>query len=141
MLGAGAAPGTPTVRRIIDGDTVQLRDGRLIRYIGIDTPESRRRVNGHWIEDPQPFAHEATAANARWVAGRAVRLEYDVQRFDRHGRTLACVYVGEVMVNEALVREGYAQLQTIPPNVRYAARFGAAAEEARRAGRGLWSRR
>lgn len=113
----------------------------MVRYIGIDAPESRRRVGGQWVEAPEPYAHEATEANRRFVDGQGVRLEYDVQRFDRYGRTLAYVFVGEVMVNEALVRDGYAQPLTIPPNVRYAARFQAAAAEARRAGRGLWGSR
>ena len=66
-----------------------------------------------------------------------------MQRLDRYGRTLAYVYVpaegAELMVNAELARLGYAQLLTIPPNVRYADRFRALAEEARRARRGLWA--
>lgn len=140
LLGAGGSPGRrdTTVRRVIDGDTIQLSDGRLVRYIGIDTPESRRLEGGEWIEDPEPFAAEATDANRAMVAGQAVRLEYDVERLDRHGRTLAYVYAGDRMVNEALVEAGFATVMTIPPNVRYAERFRAAAAEARRQGRGLW---
>ena len=147
LLGAGGLPAGKQarqsardvpVRRVIDGDTIELTDGRLIRYIGIDTPESRRREDGRWIEDPEPFAVAATEANQALVAGRAVRLEYYVQRLDRYGRTLAYVYVGEQMVNEALVAQGYATVMTIPPNVRYAARFKDAARNARREGLGLW---
>lgn len=129
------------MRRVIDGDTVELADGRLVRYIGIDTPESRRVKDGRWIEDPEPFAAEATEANQRLVQGRRVRLEYDLERLDRHGRTLAYVFVGEVFVNDALVRGGFAQPLTIPPNVKHAAAFQAAAAEARREGRGLWQGR
>ncbi len=140
MLGAGGSPGRrdTTVRRVIDGDTIQLSDGRLVRYIGIDAPESRHREDGQWIEDPEPFAVAATEANQAMVAAHAVWLEYDVQRLDRYGRTLAYVYVGDRMVNEALVQDGFATVLTIPPNVRYAERFQAAAAEARRQGRGLW---
>lgn len=146
--GAGrpAFPDRATVRRVVDGDTVELNDGRLVRYIGMDTPEVRRRVGGQWVEDPEPFGLAATEANRRLVEGRTVRLEYDVQRADRYGRLLAYVYVtlpdgSEVMVNERLAAEGMAQPLTIPPNVKYAERFRAAAERARREGRGLWGSR
>lgn len=130
------------VERAIDGDTVELADGRLVRYIGIDTPEVRRRVGGRWVHDPEPFGKEASVVNRALVEGRRVRLEYDVQTHDRFGRLLAYVYVsdedGERMVNAELVREGFAQLLTIPPNVRYAGQFRALAAQARRDGRGFW---
>jgi micrococcal nuclease len=128
---------------VIDGDTIELSDGRLVRYLGMDTPEVRHRIGGRWVDDPEPFGRAATDANRTLVAGRQVRLEYDVQRTDRFGRLLAYVYVtlpdgAEVMVNERLVAEGMAQPLTIPPNVKYAERFRARAAEARREKRGLW---
>lgn len=127
------------MRRVIDGDTIELTDGRLVRYIGMDTPEVRRRIGGRWVKDPEPFGEAATEMNRQLVEGRTVRLEYDVQTHDRFGRLLAYVYVGDLMVNEELVRQGYAQPLTIPPNVRYVQRFREAAEAARHDGRGLWS--
>lgn len=147
---AAALPETATVRRVIDGDTIELMDGRFVRYLGIDAPEVRRRARpgdrewrglaaDPWVIDPEPFGEAATEANTRLVAGRTVRLEYDVQTHDRFGRLLAYVYLGEVMVNEELLREGFAAPLTIPPNVKYAERFRQLAEEARRAQRGLWS--
>ena len=142
ITGCGASfPRETSVRRVVDGDTVQLADGRLVRYIGIDTPEMRRRMNGRWIEDPQPMAHEATGANRRLVEGKRVRLEYDVQTHDRFGRLLAYVYVDGVMVNEELLHQGLAQLLTIPPDVKYVERFRAAAAQARAARRGMWAER
>ena len=81
---------------------------------------------------------EATQANRHLVEGKRVRLEYDVQTHDRYGRLLAYVYVGDRMINAALLEEGYATTLTIPPDVRYAERFRALAEDARRARRGLW---
>ena len=136
----------PTVERVIDGDTIRLADGRVVRYIGIDTPEVRRREGTRWVEDPEPFAKSASQANAALVRGRAVRLEFDVERRDRYGRLLAYVYIDgpdghEVMVNEELARLGAAQLLTIPPNVRYVERFRRAVSEARREERGLWGER
>jgi micrococcal nuclease len=131
---------------VIDGDTVELADGRRVRYIGVDTPETHRREGGRWVKAREPFGRAAMAANRQLVEGRRVRLEYDVQTHDRYGRVLAYVYVvrpdgSERMVNEELVREGLAQPLTIPPNVRYAERFVALAREAREANRGLWNRR
>jgi len=136
------------VRRAIDGDTIQLSDGRLVRYIGIDAPEVRRKIGERWVQDPEPFGRAATEANRQLVEGKTVRLEYDVQTHDRYGRLLAYVYVSsrqregeEIMVNAELVRLGMAQPLTIPPNVKYAEVFRQLAEEAREAGRGLWGSR
>ncbi len=145
-------PTQAVVRRVIDGDTVELADGRLVRYIGINTPEVRRRarpgdrewragVGETWVKDPQPYAEAAADANRRLVEGRTVRLAYDVQTHDRYGRLLAYVYVGDQMVNDALLDAGYAQVMTIPPNVKYVERFRAVAARARAAGRGLWTGR
>ena len=135
---AAALPKQAHVRRVIDGDTVELDDGRLVRYTGIDAPEVRRRAGDRWVVDPEPFGEAATEANKRLVGGRTVRLEYDVQTHDRFGRLLAYVYVGHTMINAELIRNGFAQPLTIPPNVKYAEQFRALAEEARRAQRGLW---
>jgi len=68
-----------------------------------------------------------------------VRLELDVQERDRYGRLLAYVWVGDTMVNAELVRRGYAQVMTIPPNVKYQQLLVKLQREAREAGRGLWS--
>lgn len=120
---ARRAPGQIRVARVVDGDTIELPNGELVRYIGIDTPEMRRRQGGEWVLAPEPGAKEATQANRRLVEGQWVRLESDVETHDRYGRRLAYVYVGETMVNEALVCGGWAKLLTIPPNVRHAARL------------------
>jgi micrococcal nuclease len=139
---AGPARGqqdTVRVVRVVDGDTVALASGGLLRYIGIDAPEERRRVAGRWVPDPEPFARAATEANRRLVAGREVRLRYDRERTDRYGRVLAYVYVGDVFVNEKLVLDGLARARAYPPNLRHQAARRRAEAEARAAGRGLWS--
>jgi micrococcal nuclease len=125
------------VARVVDGDTihVDLGDRReKVRYIGVDTPESVKPNT-----PVQCYAKAASAANARLVSGRRVRLELDVEDRDRYGRLLAYVYAGKVFVNAELVRRGFAVPLTIPPNVRHAGRFRALAREAREAGRGLWA--
>src|SRR5215203_1623581 len=123
---------TVRVVRVVDGDTIRvaLPSGEEpVRYIGIDTPESVKP--GAPVEC---FAKDAARENRRLVGGRQVRLVPDVERRDRFGRLLAYVYRAEDgrFVNAALLRDGFAQPLTIPPNVRHAARFRALAAEARR---------
>jgi micrococcal nuclease len=130
--------GEARVVRVVDGDTISVvLDGReeRVRYIGIDTPESVKPGT-----PVQCFAERASAANARLVAGRRVRLVADVEQRDRYGRLLAYVYRESdgAFVNAALVRDGFARTLTIPPNVAHAAEFAGLARGARRAGRGLW---
>jgi micrococcal nuclease len=113
---------------------VELQGRReRVRYLGIDTPETKHPTRG-----VEPYGPEAAEANRRLVQGRLVRLEFDVQPRDQYGRLLAYVYVGEVMVNAELVRQGYALLSTYPPNVTHEALFVRLQREAREAKRGLW---
>ncbi len=119
---------TATVAQVVDGDTIELADGRRVRYIGMNTPER-----------DQPYYQEATQANRQLVANKTIQLEFDTDTFDRYGRTLAYVWVGGVMANLEIVRNGFANTFTVPPNVRYDADFRAAEQQARAAGRGLWA--
>jgi micrococcal nuclease len=133
---ASAGPLEGVVVRVVDGDTiyVQLADRvEKIRYIGVNTPEVHHPIKGE-----EPGGREAAAMNRRLVGGRHVRLELDVRSRDRYGRLLAYVWLGDTMVNAELVRRGYAQVMTVPPNVRYQDLFVKLQREARDAGRGLW---
>ncbi len=107
-----------------------IEGGERVRYIGIDTPES--------TSEQECFGVEATRRNTELVLGKTVELETDVSQRDRYGRLLRYVWVGNAMVNEILVREGYAQVSTFPPDVKYVERFLAAQKEARDASLGLW---
>jgi len=127
------------VTRVYDGDTIEvIVSGRRekIRYIGIDTPELSD-TRGPVLE----LAREARDANRRLVGGRVVRLETDVQTRDTYGRLLAYVWLGDTLVNEVLVREGFAVARSFPPNLRYQERLRAAEEEARTAERNVWDGR
>jgi micrococcal nuclease len=126
------------VVRIVDGDTIHVRIGarvEKVRYIGVNTPEVHHPTKGE-----EPGGREAAEVNRTLVAGRHVRLELDVRERDRYGRVLAYVWVGDHMVNAELVRRGYAQVMTVPPNVRYQDLFIKLQRDAREAGRGLWRR-
>ena len=107
------------VIEVIDGDTVKLSNGRLMRYIGIDTPEVRIKTNKEFVYNPQPLSLEAKQFNRQLVEGKQVRVEFDVERFDRYGRILGYCFVGDIFVNQALIEEGYAVLYTRPPNIKY----------------------
>jgi micrococcal nuclease len=129
------------VTRVTDGDTIRvtIQDTEYrVRYIGIDTPESV--APGQSVE---PYAIAASEANERLVGGRDVILEQDVSETDRFGRLLRYVWLREngtwTMVNLALVEQGFAQVATYPPDVKYVDRFLAAEREAREEERGLWS--
>ena len=54
-----ALPHEALVRRVTDGDTIELSTGELVRYIGVDTPEVRRKQWNRWVADPEPFGKEA----------------------------------------------------------------------------------
>lgn len=126
------------VKNVIDGDTIELSDGSLVRYIGIDTPESWRKVDGKWVFDPERFAIDAAEFNAGLVKGKKVRLEYDVEKKDKYGRTLAHVFVDDLFVNGEMIKQGYARIYTFPPNVKYTDLLVSLQKEARENKRGFW---
>lgn len=121
------------VTRIIDGDTIVLENGKIVRYIGIDTPELNVKKG-----KPECYALKAKKKNEELVFGKKVRLEKDVSETDKYGRLLRYVYVDDVFVNEYLVKEGYATILTYPPDVAYADLFLIAQQEAKENNRGLW---
>lgn len=121
------------VKRVIDGDTIELANGERVRYIGIDTPEI------YPPRGPEYYSKEAKEANRTLVEGKRVRLEFDVENRDKYGRLLAYVFVDTIFVNAELLRLGYAKVYFVPPNVRYRALFIKLETEARSAGRGLWA--
>ena len=135
LSGFGSAPPKDTylVKRVIDGDTIKLSNGETVRYIGIDTPETK-----HPKKPVQYFGREAAAANKKLVGGKRVRLEFDAQKRDKYGRLLAYVYVDDIFVNAWLVENGFAQVMTIPPNVKHQELFLKLQREAREKKRGLW---
>jgi micrococcal nuclease len=121
------------VARVVDGDTVELNDGRKLRYIGINTPETKDPN-----KDVECYGAEASRRNKELVEGAEVELEKDVSETDRYGRLLRYVYVNGEMINDLLVREGYAQASAYPPDVKYQEQFENSEQEARENKKGLW---
>ncbi len=121
------------VERVVDGDTIELRRAGKVRFIGVDTPEVYGGV--------ECYGRKASAYTKKLLPeGERAEYRAGVDPRDRYDRLLAYVYApGGRMVNATLVREGYAQPLTIPPNVDFADLFVRLGREAREAGRGLWS--
>lgn len=133
--------GLPTesrVEEVIDGDTVKITGGHLVRYVGINAPETRRKEGDRWIYNPQPFAQEAKAFNKKLVEGKKVRLKYDVVKRDTFDRLLAYVYLGDRLVNGEMISRGYALTYIYPPNVKHADLLVKLQNDARKNHRGLW---
>jgi micrococcal nuclease len=120
---------------VIDGDTIVVDDQIIVRYIGINSPETK---------DPRKpvecFGDDAYHKNKDLVEGKMVRLEKDVSNSDKYGRWLRYVWLNEKMINEELVLQGFAQIATYPPDVRYHDRLLSAEGKARQDSLGLWSK-
>jgi micrococcal nuclease len=120
---------TCVVGRIADGDSFRCQDGLRVRLIGIDSPESAQA----------PYGAAARDALRRLLKpGITVRLETDVAATDHYGRVLAYVWLDSTLVNERMLRDGWAMLYTVPPNLKHVDRFRQTQNEARARGAGLW---
>jgi len=123
------------VARIIDGDTVILRDGRHVRFIGINTPEIGRKG-----KSSQPYAHAAKRELEKIInKERAIGLVFDQERYDKYKRLLAHVYLDKhTSISALLLRQGLATTLVIPPNIALLDCYRLAEREARVAGHGIW---
>jgi micrococcal nuclease len=139
------------VSRVVDGDTLKINykgQKESIRLIGIDTPESRinkktkkdAKRSGQNVETIIAMGKRATAYVESLVKpGDTITIEFDVQERDRYKRLLGYLYLSNgKMLNEEIVKAGYANVMMIPPNVKYKDRFLRAYQEAREDKRGLW---
>jgi micrococcal nuclease len=146
------------ITKVSDGDTVQVESLGSVRLIGIDTPEKfqsdklQRQVQetGLTAAVIQAEGKRASEFTHSLLDGRSVYVENDVQSKDKYGRGLVYLYLEDnngdftfgnrrfKQANLEIVRAGFAQPLTIPPNVRYAEQFTQAAQQARAQKRGLW---
>jgi micrococcal nuclease len=129
---------TALVTKIIDGDTIDVRlasesNSIRVRYIGVDTPEPYAH------EIPDCGSAEATKRNKELVDGQIITLVPGTEPYDRYGRLLAYVYVGDMFINETLVADGYATVLMIPPNTAYKKTFVDLYHNAQNTKRGIWA--
>ena len=128
-----------SVKKFVDGDTYWLDDGTTegvkVRLIGINSPEPRN----YFKMKEEPYGKEASAFMKKLIGSKKVRIELDVQELDQYGRLLAyCYFEDGRMVNEEMVKAGYAQVATYPPNVKYENLFYKAQVYARENKKGMW---
>ncbi len=133
-------PANRTSARVIgvrDGDTIEVDIGgskKVVRYIGVDTPES--------VDPRRPiecFGREASNINKSLVENQTVQLEKDVSETDKYGRLLRYVYIGDIFINRYLVEEGFANASAYPPDIKYQEDLESSEEEARINNKGLWA--
>ena len=131
------------VTKVVDGDTVQVLIGNskfTVRLLGVDTPETvdpRKSV--------QCFGKEASNEAKKLLTGKEVILQKDVSDTDLYKRWLRFIYLplsdgSYLFVNDYLIREGFAKVLTIPPDVKFGEQFLEAQREAREGKKGLWGR-
>lgn len=132
-----------TVQRVVDGDTIKLTDGRRIRLIGVNTPESTTRT--------EEYGKEAGTYTTSKLTGKQIWLQKDVSETDRYDRYLRIVWtavptnimneneIRTKMFNADLVINGYAEPSTYLPDVKYSEYFVKFAREARENNTGLWA--
>lgn len=128
-----------SVKAVIDGDTLLLRNGEMVRLIGIDAPELGRKG-----KPSQPHARQAKNHLAKLIkeSGYSVRIQEGEVDTDQYGRTLAHVFSGSGNnLNKAMLQSGLASLYVFPPNLRYINEYARSQQLARRGRLGLWKGR
>jgi micrococcal nuclease len=134
---ARVMPGYVRVTRVVDGDTIIVGDKERVRLIGIDTDE----VPEDRVDPNSPGWRAALFVQDILRPDPQVKLQYDKERKDKYERTLAYVMLTDGrMLNEIIIKEGWARTIKIEPNTRYAGRFAELELEARDAGLGRWAR-
>ena len=122
-------PKTAVVKKVIDGDTVELFNGTVSRYVGVTAPE-----------EGELFEEEATKLNQSLVEGKEIKLEYDNYTSDKFGRILAYPTINNKNICIELVRKGMAELviyQKRKPFI-YQVQLLEAQTEAKKQKLGIW---
>ncbi|MFH0985048.1 MAG: thermonuclease family protein [Candidatus Omnitrophota bacterium] len=158
-----------SVSRVVEGDILELSNGEKVSLIGVDTPESSNnfklwrdaRNTGQDTKEILAKGQEAAEFTWKLVEGRPIRFEYDVERKDKYGRTLAYAFIQMggpqgnyeapaeyeitkmegviyIFLNATLAKAGYAQVVTLSSNVKYLELFVKLEKEALEQKRGLW---
>ncbi len=143
------------VEKIVDGDTIKVyipkyNSHEKVRLIGIDTPESRKNRRAR-IQEKElhkdlnsiiSMGKQAKIHLANLIpVGSKIILEFDVDKRDRYKRLLAYIWYNQKLINEEMVKDGFALVYTVPPNVKYEDRFLKAYKYAYKNKKGLWSQK
>lgn len=118
---------TTNTVQVVDGDTLTLENGEKVRLIGINAPEKS-----------QPYGQQAAKRLRELTNNNQITLTYDKDTKDAYNRTLAYAYVDNTFINEQMIKEGLALVETVPPNETYEGTFTEAEIDAQKNCRGLW---
>ena len=140
-----------TVIEVIDGDTIKVKIGNKeekIRMVLVNTPETKHPTKG-----VEYYGKEASAYTKKELTNKEVYLEKDVSDRDKYGRLLRYIWLEipnlnnkidqelkEKCFNAKLLLDGYANLSTFPPDVKYVEQFKDFEKEAKKSGVGLWKK-
>ncbi len=113
---------------VVDGDTVEIKNGNRIRLIGIDSPERG-----------ESFYNESRNALEDMVLNKKVRLEKDISDTDRYNRLLRYIFIDGVFINKEMVRQGYATAYPYEPDTTYKNEFSLVEKDAKLSKIGIWS--
>lgn len=123
------------VKRVVDGDTIELEDGIKVRYLGVDAPELGQGLG----KLGQCYGEEAKKTNEELVLGKRVVLAFEKDKYDNFGRSLAWVFLNNRHVGQQLVERGAARFYWTGEKKRYDTTLIQAEETARLKKSGLWS--
>lgn len=127
-------PQSVKIVRVIDGDTVVTESNQKVRLIGINTPEVTANNPKKCLGDI------ASIKTKELLEGKYVILEKDVSDTDKYDRLLRYIWLNNQLINKTLVQEGYAQVDTIKPDIKYQQTFIDAQNQAKTQKLGLWSK-
>lgn len=119
---------TAIVDYVVDGDTVNLRNRESVRLIGMNTPEMG-----------QPYSSKAKDKLKELIEGKNVMLEKDITDRDQYGRLLRYIWLGDILINLEMVKLGYANSYSYPPDIKHQDQIVAAERKAREGKTGLWA--
>ncbi|PCJ43148.1 MAG: nuclease (SNase) [Alphaproteobacteria bacterium] len=128
---------TQQVVRVIDGDTVILKDKTRVRLVGIQAPKLPLGRKGHteW-----PLGTASKEFLSRLVLNKEVTLYYGGQRRDRYGRALAHLFLKDgLWIQGEILKAGMARVYSFPDNRAIVPAMLAQERLARQNRRGIWA--
>lgn len=122
---------TYLVKEVIDGDTIEIKNGTTIRLVGVDAPE---------LSSDECYSAKSKKKLENLILNKKVRLKYDEEKIDSFGRSLAFIYRGTKFINKKMLSSGNAKYLMISPNLLNKDIFLEAEKTARTNTRGIWNK-
>ena len=127
--------------KCVDGDTFRVMidsEEHLVRMLAIDTPELAKNEN-----KAEYYANEASNYTCNKITNaKKIELEYDPKsdKVDKYDRVLAWVYVDGKLLQEDLIKDGYAKVAYLYADYKYTSTLQEKQELASAKEIGIWNR-